>query len=117
MSNDKKPPSDDDYVQVNAIVTRKRRETLKRKAGLANLTISQFVSALIVKAEVVARPDKKAELQKLNAWLGRINSNLNMLSKNANIYKSADDAMLIHAGLNQLRRDVQTLIDLVMKND
>ncbi|MNF84328.1 hypothetical protein D3C76_1159280 [compost metagenome] len=115
MSKDQKPPSDDDYVQVNAIVTRKRRETLKRKAAQANLTISQFVSALIVKAEVVAKPDKKAEIQKLNAWLGRINSNLNMLSKNANIYKSESDALLIHAGLNLVRQDLQKLIDQVMK--
>ncbi|MNC04127.1 hypothetical protein D3C75_515580 [compost metagenome] len=108
-------PSDEDYVQVNAIITRKRREALKRKAAKAGMTYSAFVSAMIAQTQVVAKVDKKAELQRLNAWLGRLNSNINMLSKHANIYKEASDTALIQLRLTQIRDDVRALVAAVTK--
>ena len=108
-------PSDEDYVQVNAIITRKCREALKRKAAKAGMTYSAFVSAMIAQTQVVAKVDKKAELQRLNAWLGRLNSNINMLSKHANIYKDASDTALILLRLTQIRDDLRGLVAAVKK--
>lgn len=110
-----KEQSDDDYVQVNAIITRKRREALKRKAAKAGMTYSAFVSAMIASTQVVAQVDKKRELQNLNAWLGRINSNINMLSKHANIHKEASDAALIQLRLTQIRDELSHLVSVVTK--
>ncbi|WP_059396415.1 plasmid mobilization protein [Pseudomonas putida] len=108
-------PSDEDYVQVNAIITRKRREALKRKAAKAGMTYSAFVSAMIASTQVVAKVDKKAELQRLNAWLGRINSNLNMLSKHANTYKEGSDTALIQLRLTQIRDEIRELVGRVAR--
>jgi hypothetical protein len=112
---EKKKYLDTDYVQVNAIMTLKQRNELKCKAEAANLTISEFVSALISSAKVVAKPSKKEELKKLNAWLGRINSNLNMLAKHANIFKEGSDGDLMNMRLVQIRQDVNQLIAKVTK--
>lgn len=107
--------SDDDIVQVNVLVTRKRREVLKRKAEKANMTLSALVDQMITRTQVVAKVDKKLELQRLNSWLGRINSNINMISKHANIHKEASDAVLIQLRLTQIRDDVRDLVAVVTK--
>ncbi|MNQ47154.1 hypothetical protein D3C85_609900 [compost metagenome] len=112
---EEKEPLDTDIVKVNAIMRRDRREELKRKAEAANLTISEFVGALIVSSKVVAKPDKREELKKLNSWLGRINSNLNMISKHANIFKAESDGALMNMRLVQIRQDVQKLVKEVTK--
>lgn len=109
----KKEQSDEDYVQVNAIITRKRREALKRKAAKAGMTYSAFVSAMIASTQVVAKVDKKLELQRLNAWLGRINSNINMISKHANTHKQASDTALIQLRLTQIRDEIRELVGRV----
>ncbi len=51
----------------------------------------------------------------MNAWLGRINSNINMLSKHANIYKDASDTALIQLRLTQIRDDLRDLVTVVTK--
>lgn len=112
---EKKEPLDTDIVQVNALMRRDRREELKRKAEAANLTISEFLGALIVSSKVVAKPDKKEELKKLNAWLNMINSNLNMLSKHANIFKATSNGAMLEARLFQIREDVNKLVSGVTK--
>lgn len=110
-----KAQSDDDIVQVNALMTRKRREVLKRKAVKANMTISELVDQMISRTQVVAKVDKKLELQRLNSWLGRINSNINMISKHANTHKEASDAALIQLRLTQIRDDLRDLVAVVTK--
>ena len=103
----KKEESPDDSVQINAQVLRKDRELLNAKAKAANLNASQFIQRLIYSAEVMSRPDLNADIQKMNAWLGRINSNINMLSKWANIYKGKCDAELIAYRLASIQADVR----------
>lgn len=115
MENVEQVQSDDDIVQVNALVTRKRREVLKRKAVKANMTISELVDQMIGRTQVVAVVDKKLELQRLNSWLGRINSNINMISKHANIFKEASDAALMQLRLTQIRDDLRHLLEVVTK--
>ncbi|MNF69121.1 hypothetical protein D3C84_509960 [compost metagenome] len=107
--------SDDDAVQLNVVITRKRREALKRKAAKANMNLTNFVSSMIASTQVVAKVDKKAELQRLNAWLGRINSNLNMLSKHANTHKEASDTALIQLRLTQIRDEIRELVGRVAR--
>lgn len=107
--------SDDDIVQVNALMTRKRREVLKRKAVKANMTISALIDEMIGRTQIVAKVDKKLELQRLNSWLGRINSNINMISKHANIHKEASDTALIQLRLTQIRDDLRDLVAVVTK--
>ncbi len=107
--------SDDDAVQLNVVITRKRREALKRKAAKANMNLTNFVSSMIASTQVVAKVDKKAELQRLNAWLGRINSNLNMLSKHANTHKEGSDTALIQLRLTQIRDEIRELVGRVAR--
>lgn len=103
----KKEQSPDDPVQINAQVLRKDRELLNAKAKAANLNSSQLIQRLIYTAEVISKPDLNADIQKLNAWLGRINSNINMLAKWANIYKDKCDSELILYRLSAIQADVR----------
>ena len=79
-------------VQINATVTSKQRERFNRQARAAGMTNSQFMMALLDNKPVVTRKENyREELKKLIADFGRINSNLNMLSKYANTLK--EDAL------------------------
>lgn len=94
-------------VQINAIVTAKEREKFNKHARAAGMTNSEFLRALLDKKPVVtANESLREEVKQLIAWFGRINSNLNMLSKHANTYRhNAQTALILHA-LNDIRRDV-----------
>lgn len=94
-------------VQINATVTKKQREKFNRNAREAGLTNSQFLVALLDKKPVVtAKESLREEIRQLIASYGRINNDLNMLSRYANTYKeNALSAPILHR-LNEIRKDV-----------
>lgn len=94
-------------VQINATVTKRQREKFNRNAREAGLNNSQFLVALLDKKPVVpAKESLREEFRRLIASLGRINNDLNMISKYANTFK--DDALSapILQRLNEIRQDV-----------
>lgn len=94
-------------VQINATVTKKQREKFNRNAREAGLTNSQFLIALLDKKPVVtAKESLREEFRQLIASLGRINNDLNMLSRYANTYKENSLAAAILHRLNEIRQDV-----------
>lgn len=97
-------------VQINGVVTLKQRERFNKQARAAGMTNSQFLVSLLDKKPVVtAKESLRDEVKELISWFGRINSNLNMLSKHANIYKENAQAALILHVLNDIRRDVYSV--------
>lgn len=104
---EKQPEPVDKMVQINAQVKLSQRQLLNEKARAAEMNVSQFVSKLITDAIVEVSIGLPQQIRELNVLLARINSNLNMLAKHANIYKEkADAAILIHS-VNIIREDVQ----------
>lgn len=97
------------WVQINALVPLPQRELLKQRAREAELTISQLVGKLITSTTVEVTPGFSAQLKELNSWLGRINSNINMLAHHANKHREKADAQLICFQLAQIGRDTQQL--------
>ena len=94
-------------AQVNATITAKQREKFNGQARAAGLTNSQFLVALLDNKPVVtAKESLRDVVKELIGWYGRINSNLNMLSKHANTYKHNAQAALILHVLNDIRHDV-----------
>ncbi len=106
MKNVEKP---EDTVQISVIARRDQRDLLKAKARAANITVAQFVQQMINKVVVESKPGIAADIQKMNAWLGRINGNINMLSKWANIHKENVFADLILFRLNEIQKEVTEL--------
>lgn len=106
MKNVDKP---EDTVQISVIARRDQRDLLKAKARAANMTVAQFVQKIIKNAVVESKPGITADIQKMNAWLGRINGNINMLSKWANIHKENVFADLILFRLNEIQKEVTEL--------
>jgi hypothetical protein len=97
------------WVQINALVPLPQRELLKQRAREAELTISQLINKLITSSIVEVTPGISAQLKELNSWLGRINSNINMLAHHANKHREKADAQLICFQLAQIGRDTQQL--------
>lgn len=97
------------WVQINALVPLPQRELLKQRAREAELTISQLVCKLITSTTVEVTPGLSAQLKELNSWLGRINSNINMLAHHANKHREKADAQLICFQLAQIGRDTQQM--------
>jgi two-component sensor histidine kinase len=61
------------------------------------------------KPVVTAKESLRDEVKELISWFGRINSNLNMVSKHANTFKhNAQTALMLHV-LNDIRRDVYAI--------
>lgn len=106
MKNVEKP---EDTVQISVIARRDQRDLLKAKARAANMPVAQFVQQMISKVVVESKPGIAADIQKMNAWLGRINGNINMLSKWANIHKENVFADLILFRLNEIQKEVTEL--------
>jgi len=107
MDTEKQPEPVDKMVQINAQVRLSQRELLNEKAQSAEMNVSQFVSKLITDATVEVSLGLPQQLRELNVWLARINSNLNMLAKHANIYKEKADAAILIYSVNIIREDVQ----------
>lgn len=82
----------------------------KRDAKAAALSLSGYVGRLIEGGQVVtAKDDLRPELRELNAWLGRLNSNINMLSRHANIYKHGASTDLLLMRLNEIREEARLI--------
>ena len=101
---------DQDIVQVCAKVTRTERALLNKKAKDAGVTAQEFVQKMIGDAYIIAAPTGIAdEIRKLNAWLGRVNCNINMLSKWANVHKENAFADLILFRLALINKDLSQI--------
>jgi len=100
---------------VTLRMTVEQKADLVKKSDLAEKSINLFVLDAIQSAKVMPKARRNKDLQDLNAWLGRLNSNINMISKHANIYKENADAVIIHVRLAQIRQDLQKLVDGVLK--
>lgn len=98
-------------VQINATVTAKQREKFNRNAREAGLTNSEFLVALLDKKPVVeAKESLREEVRKLISSFGRINNDLNMLSKYANTYRdNALTSPILHK-LTEIRQDVYEIV-------
>lgn len=98
-------------VQINATVTKKQREKFNKNAREAGLNNSQFLVALLEKKPVVtAKESLREEIRQLIASFGRINNDLNMLSRYANKYKENALAAPILHRLNEIRKDVYEVV-------
>lgn len=95
-------------IHLQAKLSEKQHETLKLKAAKAGMGLAELVVAMIESRAVVeAKNDLKPALRELNGWFGRLNSNINMLSRHANIYRHGANSDLILMRLNELREEVR----------
>jgi hypothetical protein len=94
-------------IHLQAKLTEAQHAKLKAKAAKAGMGLAELVVAMIESREVVeAKADARPVIRDLISWFGRINSNLNMLSKHANTFReNAQGALILHC-LNDIRRDV-----------
>lgn len=103
-------------VQINATVTTKQREKFNKHAREAGLTNSKFLVALLDKKPVVeAKESLREEVRQLIASFGRINNDLNMLSKYANTYRENALAAPILHQLTEIRQDVYEIVQAAEK--
>ncbi|MNB89479.1 hypothetical protein D3C75_365110 [compost metagenome] len=87
------------------------RDALNAKAAEAGFSVNELLKKLIQGGRIYKRDDSKKELTRArNTHLNRINSNLNMLAKHANYHREEADAVLMHVGLKQIRRELQALL-------
>ncbi|WP_175654049.1 plasmid mobilization protein [Pseudomonas sp. Marseille-P9899] len=100
------------HVQINAIVPLSQRELLKERARQAELTISELINKMISSMVIDVSPGLPAQLKELNSWLGRINSNLNMLAHHANRHRAEADSELIRLHLVKISADVSELVSV-----
>ena len=97
-------------IHLQAKLTESQHAKLKAKATKAGMGLAEIVVAMIESREVVeAKADARPVIRELVSWFGRINSNLNMLSKHANTYRENAQGGLILLCLNDIRRDVLTI--------
>lgn len=93
--------------QVHAVLAADVHKKLKEKAAKADMNYSEFITSLVNSRDVVlAKSDMRKEAKELIAWCGRLNANLNMLAKHANIHQSDADATLILSHLSAIRHEV-----------
>ena len=98
------------WVQINALVPLAQRERLKANAQKCEMSISQLINEMIKSTQIEISPGMPAQIRDLNSWLGRINSNINMLAHHANIYRDKADADLIIYQLNIISRDINEIV-------
>jgi len=98
------------WVQINALVPLSQRELLKEHARQAELTVSELINKMITSTTVDVSPGLPAQLKELNSWLGRINSNLNMLAHHANRYRADAESELIRLHLVKIGTEVSKLV-------
>lgn len=98
------------WVQLHTLIPTVTSIRAKRNAKAAGMSLSRYMEALINSREVVtAEDDLRPELRVLNSWLGRLNSNINMLARHANIHKQDASSSLILMRLNELREEVRLI--------
>jgi len=104
----RKPPRRKTTYQCRTLrMSVDEKAELEAKAAEAEKSVNQFILDCIKNAKVQPRPTKNLELREQNIWLNRINSNLNMIAKHANIFQENADGVLMHLRLMQIRRDIQ----------
>lgn len=98
------------WVQLHTLIPYWLSMKAKRDAKAAGMSLSGYVGAMIEHGQVVtAKDDLRPELRELNAWLGRLNSNINMLSRHANIHQEDTDANLLLMRLNGIREEARLI--------
>lgn len=98
------------WVQLHTLIPYWVSMKAKRDAKAAGMSLSGYVGALIEHGQVVtAKDDLRPGLRELNAWLGRLNSNINMLSRHANIHQEDTDANLLLMRLNGIREEARLI--------
>lgn len=98
------------WVQLHTLIPYWVSTKAKRDAKAAGLSLSAYVGALIEGGQVVtAKDDLRPELRDINAYLGRWNSNINMLSRHVNIYKHGASTDLLLMRLNELREEARLI--------
>ena len=98
------------WVQLHTLIPSRVGEKAKRDAKAAGLSLSGYVGRLIEGGQVVtANDDLRPELRELNAWLGRLNSNINQLTRHANIYKQGASTDLLLMRLNEVREEARLI--------
>jgi len=98
------------WVQINAQVPLSQRERLKENARRCEMSVSQLINEMITSTQIDISPGMPAQMRDLNSWLGRINSNINMLAHHANTYREKADADLIIYQLNFIARDINEVV-------
>ncbi|MBV4509535.1 hypothetical protein ATI02_4731 [Pseudomonas baetica] len=98
------------WVQINAQVPLSQRERLKENARKCEMSVSQLINEMITSTQIDISPGMPAQMRDLNSWLGRINSNINMLAHHANTYREKADADLIIYQLNFIARDINEVV-------
>ncbi len=98
------------WVQINAHVPLSQRERLKENARRCEMSVSQLINEMITSTQIDISPGMPAQMRDLNSWLGRINSNINMLAHHANTYREKADADLIIYQLNFIARDINEVV-------
>lgn len=102
-------------VQINAKVSLSTREKLRSKAKLANLTMRDYLAAVIENSVVESKPSVAADIRALAAWLGRINGNLYQLTRWVNFKPESADADVIAMRLALIHADIRDLSDEMMQ--
>ena len=98
------------WVQLHTLIPSWLGGKAKRDAKAAGMSLSGYVGVLIEHGHVVtAKDDLRPELRELNACLGRLNSNINMLSRHANIYKQGASTDLLLMRLNEIREEARLI--------
>jgi hypothetical protein len=104
-----------DTLTVLLRMTLDQKIDLNQKSEAAGKSLNLFILDSIASAKVLPREKRNRDLQNLNVLLNRLNGNINMIAKHANIYKEGSDAALMHLQLGQICQYLQTLVASVMK--
>ena len=107
----RKPPRRKTTYQCRTLrMSVDEKAELEAKAAEAGKSVNQFILDCIKSAKVQPQPTKNLELREQNIWLNRINSNLNMIARHANIFQDNANGALMLVRLLQIRRDLQAQI-------
>lgn len=96
------------YQSVLLRMSADDKAMLVAKSAEAEKSLNRFVLDAIKGAKVQPKQTRNLELREQNIWLNRINGNLNMLAKHANIHQNEADGVLIHVRLMQIRRELES---------
>ena len=104
----RQPPRRKTTYQCRTLrMSAEEKTMLELKAAEAEKSVNQFILDSIKSAKVQPKQTRNLELREQNIWLNRINGNLNMLAKWANIYRDDADSELIAMRLGQIHNELQ----------
>lgn len=99
------------YQSVLLRMSADEKSALTVKAAKAEKSLNRYILDAIQKSRVMPKETKNLELREQNIWLNRINANLNMLAKHANIHQNEADGVLIQVRLLQIRQELQAYFE------